>query len=83
MYGRGSGIDAIGNINKSEGFNLTRNNMGVGIQLSFPLLQFHQLNARKKQYEQLLKADEYRVTQIELDLNKQIDKRYSNTNRTW
>lgn len=73
VYRRGSGIDATGNINKPEGFNLNRNNIGIGIQLSFPLLQFYQLNARKKQYEQLLKADEYRINQIELDLNKQVD----------
>jgi outer membrane protein TolC len=73
VYGRGSGVDAVGNINKSDGLNLTRTNIGAGIQLSFPLLQLYQVNAKKKQYEQLLKADEYRISQVELDLNKQVD----------
>lgn len=73
VYGRGSGLDAAGNINKSERLNLTRTNIGIGFQLSFPVLQFYQINAKKKQYQQLLKADEYRLSQVELDLNKQAD----------
>ncbi|GGI23371.1 hypothetical protein GCM10008119_07310 [Pedobacter mendelii] len=73
VYGRGSGIDVNNNINKSEGFNLSRSNIGVGVQLSFPLLQFHQLSSKKKQYQELLKADEFRMGQVKLDLNKQAD----------
>lgn len=73
VYGRGSGIEAAGNINKSEGLNFTRQNIGVGFQLSFPLLQFYQTGAKKKQYHQLLKADEFNLKQTELDLNKQAD----------
>lgn len=73
VYGRGSGIDAAGNINKSDGLNFTRHNIGVGLQLSFPLLQFYQVNAKKKQYQQLLTADEFKLKQTELDLNKQAE----------
>lgn len=73
VYGRGSGLDAAGNINKSEGLNLTRTNIGIGFQLSFPILQFYQINAKKKQYQQLLKADEFKIKQVELELNKQAD----------
>lgn len=73
VYGRGSGIDATGNINKSDGFDFTRHNIGVGLQLSFPLLQFYQVNAKKKQYQNQLKASEFTLKQAELDLNKQAD----------
>lgn len=72
VYGRGSGIDALGNTG-SEGFNLTRHNLGVGIQLSFPLLQFYQVNTRKKQFQQLVRADEHRKDQVALELRTQSD----------
>lgn len=71
-YSRGSGVDATGAINRSDGFHLNRTNIGAGAQLSFPLLQFYQLGARKKQYQQLLSADEYRMEQLKVDLNKQV-----------
>jgi outer membrane protein len=73
VYGRGSGIDVNNNINKSEGFSLTRNNIGFGIQLSFPILQFHQLNSKKQQYGELLKSAAFRIEQVKLDINKQAD----------
>ncbi|MGJ7032316.1 TolC family protein [Niabella hirudinis] len=71
-YSRGSGVDATGTIHRVDGFNFTRTNLGAGVQISFPILQFYQLGARKKQYEQLLNADEARVKQVQLDLNKQV-----------
>jgi len=73
VYSRGSGINAMGAINKSNGFNLSRNNVGAGVQISFPIFQFYQLNAKKRQYGELLKADEFKLKQSELDLNKQKD----------
>lgn len=73
IYGRGSGVDANNNINKAEGFSLTRTNMGVGIQLSFPILQFYQLSSKKRHYEQLVNSNVFRVEQVKLDLNKQAD----------
>jgi len=73
VYGRGSGINATGTIDKNDGLNLSRTNMGAGVQISFPVLQFYQLNTKKKQYGQLVQAEEYRVKQLQSDLNKQTD----------
>lgn len=70
-YARGSGIAADGTVHKSDGWSLTRNNYGAGIQLSFPILQFSQVNLQKKQYAALLKADEAQLSQVTLDLQKQ------------
>jgi len=73
FYARGSGVEASGQINKSNGFNLSRTNAGLGLQLSFPLLQFSAVNIKKKQYQSLLKADDARLSQTALDIKKQID----------
>jgi len=72
LYARGSGVEASGQINKSNGFNLSRTNVGLGLQLSFPLLQFSAVNIKKKQYQSLLKADDARLSQTALDIKKQI-----------
>ncbi len=71
IYSRGSGINAVGAVNMSDGFNLTRDNIGAGVQLSFPVFQFYQLNAKKRQYGELLGAAEFNLKQLELDLNRQ------------
>jgi outer membrane protein len=70
-YARGSGVSADGYINKSDGFNLTRTNYGLGLQLSFPILHFAQVDIRKRQYRALLNADEDMISQTALDLRKQ------------
>jgi outer membrane protein TolC len=70
-YARGSGVAADGSVHKADGWSLTRNNYGVGIQLSFPLLGFAQVNLQKKQYRYLLRADEAQLDQVKLDLQKQ------------
>jgi outer membrane protein len=72
-YGRGSGVEYNGVINKSDGWNLSRTNYGAGLQLSFPILQFSQINIQKKQYQSMLKADEEMVNQSKLDLHKQFE----------
>jgi outer membrane protein len=71
LYARGSGVDAAGRINKTDGFNLSRTNAGAGLQLSFPVLQYSKINSKKKQYQSLLKADEARLAQARLDISKQ------------
>ncbi|MDP4263517.1 MAG: TolC family protein [Bacteroidota bacterium] len=71
IYSRGSGVDAAGHINKPDGFNLSRTNAGVGIQLSFPVLQYSKVNIKKRQYQSLLKADEARLAQAQRDITKQ------------
>ncbi|GAC1595931.1 MAG: hypothetical protein NVS3B8_09180 [Chitinophagaceae bacterium] len=39
LYARGSGVAASGQISKSEGFNLSRTNAAVGLQLSVQVVQ--------------------------------------------
>jgi outer membrane protein len=71
IYARGSGVDASGQINKMDGFNLSRTNAGVGVQLSFPVLLYSKVNIKKKQFQSFLKADEARLAQVQLDISKQ------------
>ena len=73
VYARGSGVNASGVVNKGDGFNLSRTNAGMGLQLSFPVLQYSKVNIRKRQYEYLLKADEAKLAQARLDIAKQIE----------
>jgi outer membrane protein len=72
-YARGSGIDATGDVNKFNGFGLSRTNAGVGLQLSFPVLQYSKVNIKKKQQQLLLEADKARLAQAQLDISKQIE----------
>lgn len=73
VYARGSGVNANGVVNKGDGFNLSRTNAGIGLQLSFPVLQYSKVNIRKRQYQYLLKADEAKLAQARLDIAKQIE----------
>ncbi len=72
-FARGSGVESNGVIDKAGGWSLTRNNFGAGFQLSFPILQFSKINIQKKQYSSLLKADELRLSQVSIDIQKQIE----------
>lgn len=73
VYARGSGINANGVVHKADGWELSRTNAGMGIQLSFPVLQFSKMNIRKKQYESLLRSDEARLAQARLDISRQVE----------
>lgn len=73
VYARGSGVNAQGVVNKGDGWGLSRTNAGIGLQLSFPVLQFSRINIRKKQYNLLLQSDEARLAQARLDISKQIE----------
>jgi outer membrane protein len=73
LYARGSGVDAKGNINKWDGLNLSRTNSGIGVQLSFPVLQYSKVNIQKKQYQSLLKASDAKLEQAKLDISKQTE----------
>jgi len=77
-YARGSGIEANGTIDKSNGWSLSRNNYGAGLQLSFPILQFSKVNIQKRQYRSLLQADESQLTQAAINLQKQVETARSN-----
>ena len=73
LYARGSGIDATGSIHQWDGFGFSRSNAGVGLQLSFPVLQYSKVNIQKKQYQSLLKADDAKLSQAKLDIGKQTE----------
>jgi outer membrane protein len=73
VYARGSGVEANGDANKLNGFGLSRTNAGVGLQLSFPVLQYTKQKIQKRQYRSLLEADKLRVAEAHLDIKKQVE----------
>lgn len=73
LYARGSGVDAGGAVHKWDGLGFSRTNAGIGLQLSFPVLQYSKVNIQKKQYQSLLKADDARLAQARLDIGKQTE----------
>jgi outer membrane protein len=72
-YSRGSGIESDGTINKAYGWTLSRNNYGAGLQLSFPILSFAKVNIQRKQYRSLLLADEDQLSQLSVNLQRQVE----------
>lgn len=70
-YSRGSGIHADGTVDKPDGFGFSRTNLGAGLQLSFPVLQYTKVAIQKKQYQFLLRAGEAKLQQSELDITTQ------------
>jgi outer membrane protein len=72
-FARGSGVEYNGLINKADGWSLSRNNYGIGVQLSFPVLQFARMNIQKKQYSSQLQSDEALLAQASIDISKQIE----------
>lgn len=73
LYARGSGVDATGAVHKWDGLGFSRTNAGIGLQLSFPVLQYSKMNIQKKQYQSLLKADDAKLSQARLDISKQTE----------
>lgn len=70
-YGRGSGINYDGTVKSTDGLSLSRYNYGVGLQLSVPLLRFVDVRNQLRQQNALISAQQERINQVELDLNKQ------------
>jgi outer membrane protein len=77
-YSRGSGIDPTGAINKADGWQLSRTNIGAGVQLSVPILQFSRVNIQKRQYRNLLQADQDQLAQVDINLKRQVETAESN-----
>jgi len=77
-YSRGSGIDPDGAINKPDGWRLSRTNLGAGLQLSIPILQFAKVNIQKRQYRNLLQADRDQLAQVDINLQRQVQTAASN-----
>jgi outer membrane protein TolC len=73
VFARGSGVDAGGAVHKWDGLGFSRTNAGIGLQLSFPVLQYSKVNIQKQQYQSLLKADDAKLAQARLDIGKQIE----------
>ena len=70
-YARGSGIRYDGVVNSSDGLSFSRYNYGVGLQLSVPLLRFIEVRPQLNQQSALISAQEERLNQVKLELNKQ------------
>lgn len=67
VYARGSGVNASGEVNKADGFRLSRTNAGIGLQLSMPVLQYSKINIRKKNtntYSKPMRPDWHRPAWI-------------------
>lgn len=79
-YARGSGVEYNGIVKDGQAWNLNRFNYGLGFQLSFPILQFSGVHIRKEQARYLEKADEERLSQVSINLEKQIQIARSNLN---
>jgi len=77
-YSRGSGIETDGTVNKADGWSLSRNNYGAGVQLSFPILQFAKVNLQRQQYRSLLRADQAQLSQVSVNLQRQVETAESN-----
>ncbi|HVU93665.1 MAG TPA: TolC family protein [Puia sp.] len=77
-YSRGSGIDPTGVVDNANGWMLSRTNYGAGLQLSFPILQFSRVNIQKRQYRNLLQADQDQLAQVDLNLRRQVETAASN-----
>jgi outer membrane protein TolC len=73
LYARGSGVNADGTVHKADGLGLSRTNAGIGLQLSFPVLQFSRINIQKRRYRLLLNSDEARLMQARTDITKQTE----------
>lgn len=69
-YSRGSDIGFNGK--SLNGWSLSRNNAGFGIQLSFPVLDYARWNIQKDQYTHLYNAGEQLLKQATLDLSAQL-----------
>lgn len=71
-YSRGSGVGSNGDINTFNGLSLQRINYGLGLQLSIPILQSLKIKPQLQQQELLIKADQEKLNDITLQLDKQL-----------
>ena len=70
-YARGSGISYNGNVDATDGLGLQRFNYGIGLQLSVPLLQSLRVRPQVQQQVFLLRSNEEKLNEVELQLKKQ------------
>ncbi len=70
-YARGSGISYNGAVKATDGLGFQRFNYGLGLQLSFPILQFARIKPQVQQQDFIIKSNEEKRNEISLQLNKQ------------
>jgi outer membrane protein len=71
-YAKGSGIAYNGDVKTLDGLGLQRYNYGVGVQLSVPLLQSLKIKPELQQQDLQINADQEKLNEITLQLNKQL-----------
>lgn len=71
LYARGSGIKHDGTVKATDGFGFQRVNYGVGLQLSFPILQSTRIKPQLQQQDFVIKSNEEKLNEISLQLKKQ------------
>jgi outer membrane protein TolC len=70
-YARGSGIRYDGYVNPEDGLHFTRYNYGAGLQLSIPILRFIDLRTQLSQSNNLLNAQQEKLSQANLQIKAQ------------
>jgi len=67
-YARGSGINFDGTVNRSEGFDFSRYNYGVGAQLVFPILGLSDVKIKSSRQEAVARSAQAYMEQAEVAL---------------
>lgn len=70
-YARGSGIAYNAVVKSTDGLGFQRFNYGIGLQLSVPLLQSVKIKPQMQQQDFLIKANQERLSEVQLQLKKQ------------
>lgn len=70
-YARGSGIAYNGDVNTLNGLGLQRVNYGIGLQLSFPILQSAKIKPQLQQQEFIIQSNKEKLNDLQLQLRKQ------------
>ena len=73
-YARGSGISYNGVVNSAEGLSFQRYNYGIGVQLSFPILQSVRINPVLQQQQLLIKSNQEKLNDVSLQLKKELER---------
>jgi len=71
LYARGSGVSYDGTVKATDGFGLQRVNYGLGVQISFPILQSVKIKPQLQQQDLIIKSNEEKLNEISLQLKKQ------------
>lgn len=70
-YARGSGISFNGTVDKAEGWSFSRYNYGLGLQMTFPLLDLPQVRLQGSRQEALIRSAEQYLRQTKISVGRQ------------